>query len=33
MRFKNKENHTMDTYPILHVMNSLKDYQRDLVQK
>lgn len=33
MRFKKKENHTVDTYPILHVMNSLKDYQRDLVQK
>lgn len=33
MRFKNRENHTMDTYPILHVMNSLKDYQRELVQK
>lgn len=23
----------MDTYPILHVMGSLKDYQKDLVQK
>lgn len=33
MRFKSKENQTIDTYPILHVMNSLKDYQRDLVQK
>lgn len=33
MRFKSKENHTVDTYPILHVMKSLKGYQRDLVQK
>lgn len=33
MRFKNKEDHTIDTYPILHVMDSLKDYQKDLVQK
>lgn len=29
---RTKKNH-LDTYPILHVMNSLKDYQRDLVQK
>lgn len=33
MQFKKKEKHTLDTYPILHVMESLKDYQRDLVQK
>lgn len=33
MRFKSKEKHTMDTYPILHVMDNLKDYQRELVQK
>lgn len=33
MRFKNREKHTMDTYPILHVMDNLKDYQRELVQK
>lgn len=33
MLFKKKENHTVDTYPLLHVTNSLKDYQRDLVQK
>ena len=33
MLFKNKDKHTMDTYPILHVMESLKDYQRELVQK
>lgn len=33
MRFKNKEDHAIDTYPILHVMDSLKDYQKDLVQK
>lgn len=33
MWFKSKEKHTVDTYPILHVMNSLKDYQRELVQK
>jgi len=32
MRFKKKE-HNMNTHPILHVMGSLKDYQRDLVQK
>ena len=23
----------MNTYPVLHVMDSLKDYQRELVQK
>lgn len=33
MWFKRKERHTVDTYPLLHVTNSLKDYQRDLVQK
>ncbi len=33
MSFKNKKKHTMDTYPISHVMDSLKDYQRELVQK
>ncbi len=33
MWFKNREKHTVDTYPILHVMSSLKDYQRDMVQK
>lgn len=33
MLFKNRQKHTLDTYPILHVMNNLKDYQRDLVQK
>lgn len=33
MRFKNRQKHTLDTYPILHVMNNLKDYQRELVQK
>ena len=33
MRFKKKEQQTIDSYPILHVMDSLKDYQRDLVQK
>ena len=33
MWFKKKEKKTVDTYPILHVMDSLKDYQRDLVQK
>lgn len=33
MRFKNREKQTMDTYPILHVMDNLKDYQKDLVQK
>lgn len=33
MQFKKKEKHILDTYPILHVMESLKDYQRDLVQK
>ena len=29
----NKKEQPMDTYPILHVMGSLKDYQKDLVQK
>lgn len=33
MLFKKKKHHTLDTYPILHVMNSLKDYQKYLVQK
>lgn len=33
MWFKSREKHTMDTYPVLHVMDSLKDYQRELVQK
>lgn len=33
MRFKTRDKHTMDTYPVLHVMDSLKDYQRELVQK
>lgn len=32
MRFKKKE-HNLDSHPILHVMGSLKDYQKDLVQK
>lgn len=32
MQFK-KKRHQMDAHPILHVMDSLKDYQRDLVQK
>ena len=33
MWFKKKEQHTVDTYPLLHVMDSLKDYQKDLLQK
>lgn len=33
MQFKRKKQRNMDTYPILHVMGSLKDYQRELVQK
>lgn len=33
MRFKKKEQHKMDVHPLLHVMGSLKDYQKDLVQK
>lgn len=33
MRWKKKEQHNTNTYPILHVMGSLKDYQKDLVQK
>lgn len=33
MRWKKKEQHHLDTYPILHVMGSLKEYQKDLVQK
>lgn len=33
MWFKNRDKHTMDTYPVLHVMDSLKDYQKELVQK
>lgn len=33
MRWKKNEQHHLDTYPILHVMGSLKDYQKDLVQK
>lgn len=33
MRFKTRDRHTMDTYPVLHVMDCLKDYQRELVQK
>lgn len=33
MRFKTRDKHTIDTYPVLHVMDSLKDYQRELVQK
>ncbi len=32
MRFKKKD-HNLDAHPILHVMGSLKDYQKDLVQK
>ena len=33
MQFKMKKQREMDTYPILHVMGSLKDYQKELVQK
>ena len=33
MQFKRKKQHDIDTYPILHVMGSLKEYQQDLVQK
>ncbi len=33
MQFKRKKKREMDTYPILHVMGSLKDYQKELVQK
>ncbi len=33
MQFKKKNQHNIDTYPILHVMDSLKEYQRELVQK
>lgn len=33
MWFKKKEQHIVDTYPLLHVMDSLKDYQKDLLQK
>ena len=33
MQFKRKKQREMDTYPILHVMGSLKDYQKELVQK
>lgn len=33
MQFKRKKQRSMDTYPILHVMDSLKDFQEDLVQK
>ncbi len=33
MQFKRKKQHDIDTYPILHVMGSLKEYQKDLVQK
>lgn len=33
MRRNKKEQHHTNTYPILHVMGSLKDYQKDLVQK
>lgn len=33
MQFKRKKQHGIDTYPILHVMGSLKEYQKDLVQK
>ena len=32
MRWNKKEQHNANTYPILHVMGSLKDYQKDLVQ-
>lgn len=32
MQFKKKD-HNLDAHPILHVMGSLKDYQKDLVQK
>ena len=32
MQWKKKEQQHMNTYPILHVMGSLKDYQKDLVQ-
>ena len=28
MQFKRKKQREMDTYPILHVMGSLKDYQK-----
>lgn len=33
MQIKKKNHHKLDTYPILHVMNSLKDYQKYLVQR
>ncbi|MCI9448154.1 MAG: chemotaxis protein [Lachnospiraceae bacterium] len=33
MQFKRKKQQNLDTYPILHVMDSLKDYQKELVQK
>lgn len=33
MQFKKKKQHGIDTYPILHVMDSLKDYQKELVRK
>lgn len=33
MRFNKKKQNHINTYPILHVMGSLKDYQQELVQK
>ena len=33
MQFQRKKQNHMNTYPVLHVMDSLKDYQRELVQK